>query len=230
MLKTTHSPIRRVAIPVVLAMGTIMGSSMISPSNAQYTGIYKSTAACNAAGQALIRSGKYSWYRCDPLPRRYESKKRNAVRVQAPPVSINSPKTPIASKTLRDKFMKKQLDTILANPNHPLSFLVNYSTRNWKSRSLYSQNIGVQAGHTQSRWSLNPRQRETVALEDALDNQLDSRITESRGGFIRKSVVEIGGVPVMRSSAQTWESAGFLPRGTVQNAPYHFGYSAYTHP
>jgi Bacterial toxin 5 len=230
MLKSIHSPTRRVAFSVIVSIATIVGSAITSSSNAQYAGIYKSTAACNAAGQALVSSGKYSSYRCVPLSGRQQPRKRDVVKGKAPSTPINSSRTPIASKTLRDKFMKEQLNTILANPNHPLKFLVNHSTRTWKSRALYSKDIGVQAGHTQSRWSLNSRQRETVALEDALDNQLDSRITESRGGFIRKSVIEIGGVPVMRSSAQTWENAGFLPRGTVQNAPYHSGYSAYTYP
>lgn len=145
-----------------------------------------------------------------------------------PAVWDHSGRQPITSAGLRAKFMKIQLNTILAAPNHPLRFLVDETTGQWKSRQLYSQEIGVQAGHTQTRAGLDSHQPETLAVEDALDNQMDSRTTESRGGFIEKAVINIDGVPVMRHSARMWEKIGLLPRGTVQNAPAHPGYSAHT--
>jgi hypothetical protein len=70
MLKSLHTSIPRIAISTIVAIASIMGFSPIPPSNAQYSGIYKSMAECNAVGQALIKSGKYSFYRCTPLPGR----------------------------------------------------------------------------------------------------------------------------------------------------------------
>lgn len=143
---------------------------------------------------------------------------------------INTPRTPISSARLRSRFMSEQLNIILANPDHPLSFLVDYSTGNWKSRRHDTPDIGVQAGHTRSRRSLDPDKPETVALEDALFNQIDGWTTESTRvrGYMIKPAIEIDGVPVNLASAQNWEKAGLLPQGTVQNSPRHPGYSAYT--
>lgn len=223
-----HTHLRRIAFSTLTAIAAIASFARISYSGIQNFSTFKTRAECEAQIQALRLANPRFRYWCVPVSGRQEPNQRNGVKGKAPSVLINSPKTPITSRRLRDKFMKKQLDTILANPNHPLKFLVDYSKRNWKSRKLYSKEIGVQAGHTQSRWSLDPRQPETVALEDVYDNHMDSRITESRRGFINMSVIEIGGVPVIRNSARTWESMGLLPRGTVQNAPDHPGYSAYT--
>jgi hypothetical protein len=190
MLKSIHSPLKRIVASGLIAIATIISPSIISPS---------------------------------------QSTKANVDKT--PSIPINSPKAPISSSWLRRKFMKKQLKVILDNPNHPLNFLVDYSTKKWKSRRPDTEDaIGVQAGHTFSRSCLVPGEPETVAVEDALDNQIDGWKTESPRikGCMEKPVIEIGGVLVMLHSAKLWEYSGFLPKGTVQNAPRYPGYSAYT--
>jgi Bacterial toxin 5 len=190
MLKSTHSPLKRIVTSGLIAIATIISPAIISPS---------------------------------------QSTKANVDKT--PSIPINSPKAPISSSWLRRKFMKKQLKVILDNPNHPLNFLVDYSTKKWKSRRPDTEDaIGVQAGHTFSRSCLVPGEPETVAVEDALDNQIDGWKTESPRikGCMEKPVIEIGGVLVMLHSAKLWEYSGFLPKGTVQNAPRYPGYSAYT--
>ncbi|MGB7414930.1 MAG: polymorphic toxin type 5 domain-containing protein [Thermosynechococcaceae cyanobacterium] len=141
---------------------------------------------------------------------------------------INSPSSPIRRSSFRDRFMREQLRTIQADPNHPLQFLVDSGTGKWKSRVHNSPDIGVQAGHTVSGHSIQPGQLETLALEDAYGNQADNWVGERVGVIFEKPVIEINGVPVNKSSAQIWEASGLIPKGTVENAPVHPGYSAYT--
>jgi hypothetical protein len=91
--------------------------------------------------------------------------------------------------------------------------------------------IGVQAGHSYTKACLDSGEPETVAVEDALGNQVDGwRIENSRvKGCMEKGVIEIDGVIVMHHSALNWAKAGEISEEIVKNAPRHAGYSALTH-
>ena len=127
----------------------------------------------------------------------------------------NTKEAKAASAALRKKFMDVQLKKILADENHPLRFLIDEKTGNWKSRSAFSQDPTVQAGHLISRHSGEP---EFFALEDSFFNQLSNWKGETQGVIFGKGAVEIGGVPVELRTAYGWEQAGELPVGTVDKA------------
>jgi hypothetical protein len=160
---------------------------------------------------------------------------------------INTQKTAIARKSFRDKFMNEALKIILADSNHPLACLVDYKQGKWKKRvedgrrdkesdgeepPLDDDHIGVQAGHSESGWSLDSDKPETVALQDATDNHIQGR-DESRGVIFVHRVIEIGGVPVIEASAKKWakdETCPSLKKENVQSAKIHLGYRGYTRP
>jgi hypothetical protein len=130
------------------------------------------------------------------------------------------------SKALRDAFMRHALVQIMAGyppgTTHPLIFLVDLSTRNWKARQLYTLDPTVQAGHLTSRHSGEP---ERLALEDSMFNQMSSHVGESKGAIFFKSAVLIGNVPVELRTARMWERLGALPQGTVDIAAVSSGWT-----
>ena len=126
------------------------------------------------------------------------------------------------------RFMKEQLNTILSEANdngsHPLDFLVDTDTKNWRGRRVLSSSnrgkvdeLSVQAGHRESRFGLTDSEHESLAVEDAWYNNYDSR-GERRGVIHQKQSIEIGGVIVDLASARLWESLGKIPKGTVSEA------------
>ena len=120
---------------------------------------------------------------------------------------------------LRAAFMREMLQRILMQDKHPLRFLIDPTTRGWKSRHMHSMEPTVQAGHLVSRHSGQP---ERFALEDSTWNQWSSNRGETQGAIFMKSAVDIQGVPVEVRTAMTWEAAGQLDPGTVKNArPTH---------
>jgi hypothetical protein len=120
------------------------------------------------------------------------------------------------------------LETMLALINeetkkddrYPLKFLVNPDTEHWRSTQKYSHDPSVNAGHVVSRHS---EMEERFAIEDAMYNQWSADKGESgrnatdRATFFKEAIL-IGGVPVERRTAMEWESAGLLPKGTVDAA------------
>ncbi|MGB7248375.1 MAG: S8 family serine peptidase [Phormidesmis sp.] len=128
----------------------------------------------------------------------------------------------------RKRFMNQQLDTIFLeveqSGSHPLDFLIDADTRNWRGRRVPSASnrgkvdeLSVQAGHRESRFSLIDNEQEELAVEDAWYNNFDSA-GEKKGVIHQKKSVEIGGVVVDLASARLWESLGKLPKGTVSTA------------
>ena len=126
-------------------------------------------------------------------------------------------------------FMRWALEIILADPNHLLSFYVDYAARNWKSREKYTLLPTLQAGHLISLlglrdWLLFCHMPESLALEDSTFNQWSSNVGESQGAVFEKSAISIGSIPVELRTARLLEGAGLLPPGTVANSPIHPGW------
>lgn len=103
--------------------------------------------------------------------------------------------------------MDRMLRVILSDPHHPLRFLINPETRNWRARTHLSEEPAVQAGHLTSRHSGEP---ERFAIEDAFFNQASSNRGETQGAVFYKQAVEIGGVPVETTTARLYQNAGKL--------------------
>ena len=113
--------------------------------------------------------------------------------------------------------MDRQLRTILDDPHHPLSFLVDRLTGKWVARSHLSEEPTVQAGHLTSRHS---GAAERYAVEDALFNQLSNWKGETgRRAVFQKQAVDIGGVPVEYRTAKMYERLGLLPNVRIPNLP-----------
>jgi hypothetical protein len=129
------------------------------------------------------------------------------------------------SKQLRNAFMNRALHQVMVvrdGQAHPLAFLVDRAAGKWKSRDMHAVCPTVQAGHLTSRHS---GEEERLALEDSTWNQWSSHRGESQGAIFFKEAVLIGGIPVERRTAVTWEAAGLLPRGTVASALASSGWS-----
>lgn len=110
------------------------------------------------------------------------------------------------SGSLRRIFMDRSLQTILANPNHPLSFLVNRQSGSWIARSHLSEEPTAQAGHLLTRWMADLLgDVERFGVEDALLNQLTNWLGEtgSRAWFA-KEAVEVEGVVVELETLKRW--------------------------
>ena len=117
-----------------------------------------------------------------------------------------------AVATSRRAFMRSQLRVILnaldQGKKHPLGFLVDPKTRNWRGRSHLSEEPSVQAGHLTSRHSGAP---ERFAVEDAFFNQVSNWKGETQGAIFMKEAVEIEGVVVEARTAELWVGMGLLP-------------------
>lgn len=120
-------------------------------------------------------------------------------------------------------FMRWALTTILSAENHPLLFLVDPSTKDWRSnlgsrdyRSTNEQAPAVQAGHLYTRRALNDIEDQRFALEDA-DQNLEANYSIERrgiGGIVDRPAVDIAGVPAMLATVMMWERLDLLkPKG-----------------
>ncbi len=126
-----------------------------------------------------------------------------------------------ARSGLQGRFMDTALDTIAADPNHKLRFLLA-EDGTWLSRTHLSELPTVQAGHLTSFHSGAP---EALALEDSFFNQLTNWRGETQGATFFKTAVDIDGVAVEWRTAMAWEKAGLLPKGTVADAAAHSGWT-----
>jgi hypothetical protein len=121
--------------------------------------------------------------------------------------------------------LRKILSEMARTGGHPLAFLVNPDTQNWKARRHADEHHpAVQAGHLTS---FKSGAEERLALEDADRNQLKNWTVEnkSRGGIAMSNAVEIGGIPVDLATAMAWERLELLPKGTVGAANAHPGWA-----
>ena len=134
---------------------------------------------------------------------------------------------PVFYRNPRFRFREWVIDRIVAQPGHPLEFLLDARTGNLRRAGSQSHwdladSIGADAMHVESRWLLGD---ERLALGDSwLNRALDNATLESRGGAVVNEVIEIGGVPVELRSALLWERNGLLPRGTAAAARRHGGW------
>jgi hypothetical protein len=61
-----HIHLRQITISAMVAIMAIASSATIARSQIQDMGSYRSIAECEAAMQALLRSGRINWYHCYP--------------------------------------------------------------------------------------------------------------------------------------------------------------------
>jgi hypothetical protein len=130
------------------------------------------------------------------------------------------------NRTEEDHFMNEMLSRIKAGgldptaKHHPLYFLVNPETLNWKSRKVDDE-TGVQPGHTLSHKGYGF----ALALEAPISNQRwRADKIETPGGFAFSGAYKIDDVYVDRKTAEHWEQADLLPAGTCKNAPKSVGW------
>jgi hypothetical protein len=114
-------------------------------------------------------------------------------------------------------FLNWARTAILAMPSHPLLFLIDVSTKQWRSnlgsrdyRSTNEDNPAVQAGHLYTRWALSDIDDQRFALEDADQNLEANYSGERRGVVFDRPAVDILGVPAMLASVQSWERLDLL--------------------
>jgi Bacterial toxin 5 len=118
-------------------------------------------------------------------------------------------------------FMNWARMAILSASSHPLLFLIDPSTKDWRSnlgsrdhRSSNEDDPAVQAGHLYTRWALSDIKDQRFALEDADQNLEANYSGERRGVIFDRPAVDIGGVPAMLASVQMWERLDLLtPKG-----------------
>jgi hypothetical protein len=78
---------RQIIILAVVAITAIASSSTVARSQTQRVGSFRSIAECEAAMQALLRSGRISWYHCYPVKKDtqiYSLPFQRQLRVNAP--------------------------------------------------------------------------------------------------------------------------------------------------
>lgn len=138
----------------------------------------------------------------------------------------------------RERFMREQLNTIRADPSHPLRGLLNSRGDDWfgrnhgRPRNNPQVEIGVQAGHLKGRAALLQElngELERFAVEDSLLNQLDGRNEgegPTRGVIFDKTALDIGGVAVETQTARDYAKLGYIDEDVVANAPKHPGWTA----
>jgi hypothetical protein len=115
-------------------------------------------------------------------------------------------------------FMRWALTKILVADNHPLLFLVDPSTKDWRSnlgsrdhRSTNEHNPAVQAGHLYTRRALNDIDDQRFALEDA-DQNLEANYRIERpgiGGIVDRPAVDIMGGAVNAGDCDDVGEVGF---------------------
>ncbi|RQS36208.1 type IV secretion protein Rhs [Burkholderia sp. Bp8992] len=136
----------------------------------------------------------------------------------------------------KSEFRKWALEKIWAKADHPLRFLLGQDAAGNRIKAFtrppsrkhedlidWANGPTIEAGHVTSKHSGEP---ELLGLQDAWENQMDNWFGERHGVIVtRNGVVEIGGVPVHTRTAEEWEEYGYLPAGTVANAPKSTGWS-----
>ena len=102
----------------------------------------------------------------------------------------------------KEAAMRRALKMILADPEHPLRFLVNPSTGDWMARSHLSELPAVQGGHKVTRYTGEP---EFIGIEEAFLNQLTNWKGETgRRAWWDKEFIDVKGIPVECESAKSW--------------------------
>ncbi|PCD63207.1 RHS repeat-associated core domain-containing protein [Burkholderia sp. IDO3] len=136
----------------------------------------------------------------------------------------------------KSEFRKWALDKIWADANHPLRFLLGKDaagntikaftrppSRKHEDLVDWAHGPTIEAGHVTSKHSGEP---ELLGLQDAWENQMDNWFGERHGVIVtRHGLVEIGEIPVHTRTAEEWEQYGYLPSGTVANAPKSNGWA-----
>lgn len=125
--------------------------------------------------------------------------------------------------TSRSQMRREAARKIAEDPNHPLSFLIqNKKFKPQKGLShaeLANRPDLVQMGHITSD-KIGGQER--LMLQGAWENQLSNVTIEAPykgGAVLNQTAIDIGGIAVDLKTAQFWEKIGWLPKGTVQNAP-----------
>jgi len=147
---------------------------------------------------------------------------------RAPPVTIPKP-IPVLSKIAafvgtRDAFRAYVLRKLISEPNNPLRFLLNREGTGWNTVPSRSHDVLIdrydiwEAGHIMSDKIGGVR----LMIQTAWENQIQSQSVERPsigGAALDNPAVEIGGLPVAKSTVKTWELAGKLRSGTADSAP-----------
>lgn len=129
-----------------------------------------------------------------------------------------------ASIGTRGQFRDWVLEKLLREPKNPLRFLLNSSGTGFKqvgsrAHSNLINNPDIwEAGHVTSEKIGGTR----LMIQSAWENQVQNILVEHRsvgGAVLHNQVVEVGGLPVSRSTVLWWEELGFLPPGTAASAP-----------
>jgi hypothetical protein len=151
-------------------------------------------------------------------------------RAPAPPAPPTPPE-PIISRIAafvgtREQFRAYVLRKLTSEPNNPLRFLLDGSGTKFKAVSsrAHSELINNpdvwEAGHIMSDKIGGNR----LMIQSAWENQVQNISVEAPrvgGAVLDNPVVEVGGIPVAKSTVKLWEQAripGFPP-GTADRAP-----------
>jgi RHS repeat-associated protein len=133
----------------------------------------------------------------------------------------------------KSEFRTWVLKQIWDKNNHPLRFLLVQDNGKFLRRfhkpptrrheDLIDHPHVFEAGHLVSKHSGEP---ELLAVQAGWENQYDNISGENKGVIIERAAIDVGGVPVELRTAEWWEDAGYLPRGTVAQAVKTGGWSA----
>jgi Bacterial toxin 5 len=123
----------------------------------------------------------------------------------------------------REQFRDYVLSKLRSEPNNPLRFLLTkkleFRTVSKQTHSALMNNPRVwQAGHIMSDKIGGTR----LMIQTAWENQIQSATVEAShigGAALDNPAVEVGGLPVAKSTVKWWERAGLLPVGTAESAP-----------
>jgi hypothetical protein len=124
----------------------------------------------------------------------------------------------------RAAFRTYVLNTIRANPNHPLRFLLDASGTGFKTVSsrAHSELINSpdvwEAGHIMSDKAGGTK----LMIQSAWENQVQNISVEHTrvgGAVLDNPAIEVGGLPVAKSTVLWWEKTAMVPAGTAGRAP-----------
>ena len=151
-----------------------------------------------------------------------------------PPKVVGPPRSaatsgPIISRIVaftgtRAQFRDWVLTKLQSEPNNPLRFLLNANRTGFKqvSSRAHSELIDNpdvwEAGHISSDKLGGNR----LMIQSAWENQVQNISVEHPrvgGGVLDNPAIEVGGLPVAKSTVTWWENAGLLPAGTAARAP-----------
>lgn len=137
-----------------------------------------------------------------------------------------------ARKANQARFRRDVARKIKSQEDHPLDFLLDQDgslrSRRRKMDEMPEAPAG-DAGHMKSKKALDDTEPDRLAVEDPDFNAMANETVESKTTFsyVEKGedAVLIGGVPVDKRTAETWERLGKLDEGTVANAPKAKGWT-----